>query len=437
MQTAQIELPDKLIPVFEGEADVRGAKGGRGSAKTRSFAKMIAARGYMFGKAGISGILVCGRQYMNSLADSSLEECKRAIQEEPWLAAYYEIGDSYIKSRDGRIQFAFVGLDRNVASVKSKGRILIFWIDEAEPVTDEAFTVVVPTLREEGTDWNAELWVTWNPKRKGSAVEKRFLSSKDPRIKIIELNWRDNPKFPAKLERERLRDLEERPDQYPHVWEGEHVSVVEGAYFAAHLTAAKAQGRIGRIPHDPLMSIRVFCDLGGTGAKADAFTMWVAQFVAREIRVLDYYEAVGQPLSTHLAWLRGKGWGPGKAEIWLPHDGDTQEKIVDSSFRKAFELAGYTATVIPNQGKGAAKGRIEAARRLFPSMWFNETTTEAGRDALGWYHEKKDEVRGIGLGPNHDWASHGADAFGLMCVAYEMPASTPVKPIEYKRRYLA
>jgi phage terminase large subunit len=65
--------------------------------------------------------------------------------------------------------------------------------------------------------------------------------------------------------------------------------------------------------------------------------------------------------------------------------------------------------------------RIEAARRLFPSIWFNEDTTEAGRDAIGAYHEKRDDARNIGLGPNHDWSSHGADAFGLMCVAYEQP----------------
>ena len=58
---------------------------------------------------------------------------------------------------------------------------------------------------------------------------------------------------------------------------------------------------------------------------------------------------------------------------------------------------------------------------MFPSIWFNESTTEGGRDALGWYHERKDEARGIGLGPEHDWASHGADAFGLMAVAYEEP----------------
>ena len=78
------------------------------------------------------------------------------------------------------------------------------------------------------------------------------------------------------------------------------------------------------------------------------------------------------------------------------------------------------------QGKGAAKARIEEGRRLFPSIWFDEDKCMPGLDALGWYHEKKDEVRNIGLGPEHDWASHGADAFGLMCVAYQ-PEQKEVK----------
>jgi phage terminase large subunit len=437
MQTARIELPEKLIPVFQGEADVRGAYGGRGSAKTRSFAKMIAVRGYIYGKAGITGQLVCGRQFMNSLDDSSLEECKRAIEDEPFLAAYYEIGDKYIKSRDGRIWFTFVGLDRNIASIKSKGRILILWVDEAEPVTDAAWTIVIPTLREEGDGWNAELWVTWNPKRKTSACEKRFRQSKDPRYKVVQLNWRDNPKFPAMLERQRLRDLEERPDQYNHIWEGDYVTVVEGAYFASHLTKAKLEGRIGRVAADPLMTLRAFVDIGGTGAKADNFVIWVTQFVGREVRVLDHYEVQGQPIGAHLEWLRGKGYGPGKVTIWLPHDGDTQDKVHDASYRSAFEASGYAAEVVPNQGKGAAAMRIEAVRRLFPAIWFNEATTQAGIDALGWYHEKKDEERGIGLGPEHDWSSHSADAFGLMAVVYEMPQPNAPKALTYPKRMTA
>ena len=62
--------------------------------------------------------------------------------------------------------------------------------------------------------------------------------------------------------------------------------------------------------------------------------------------------------------------------------------------------------------------RVNAVRRLLPSMWFNKDTTEGGRDALAAYHEKRDEERNIGLGPNHDWSSHGADAFGLMALDY-------------------
>jgi phage terminase large subunit len=52
--------------------------------------------------------------------------------------------------------------------------------------------------------------------------------------------------------------------------------------------------------------------------------------------------------------------------------------------------------------------RIDTARRHFSRIFFNEATTEAGRDALGWYYEKKSsDDRNVGLGPNHDWSSCG------------------------------
>jgi phage terminase large subunit len=386
---------------------------------------MAAVVGMRFGQAGISGQVLCARQYMNSLDDSSMEEVKRAIEDEPFLSAYYEVGEKYIKSHDGRISFTFAGLDRSIDSIKSKGRVLLCWVDEAEPVADSAWTTIIPTLREEGEGWNAELWVTWNRKRKTAPVE-RFANSKDPLIKVVELNWRDNAKFPAKLERDRLRDLEERPDQYPHIWEGEFVKALAGAYFAKDLTLAKAQNRIGRVAPDELLPLRAYWDIGGTGARADACAIWIVQFVGKEIRVLHYHEQSGQPLAAHVAWLRANGYG--KAEMILPHDGDTHDKVHKVTYASALKDAEFSVRVIPNMGAGAASRRIEAVRRVFPQAWFNEATTEAGRDALGWYHEKIDEKRGIGLGPEHDWASHGADAFGLMAVDYEQnPARKPVK----------
>lgn len=399
---------------------------------------MAAVRGYMYGQQGIKGIILCARQYMNSLDDSSLEEVKRAIEDEPFLAEYYDCGEKYIKSRDGMVSFAFAGLDRSINSVKSKGRILLCWVDEAEPVTPSAWSTLIPTLREEGEDWNAELWVTWNPVRKKAACESRFRGTKDPLIKVVEMNWRDNPMFPQKLERERLRDLEERPDQYEHIWEGDYVKMIEGAYFAKCLTAARQQGRIGRVAADPLLIHRLFVDIGGTGARADAFVIWDLQFVGREIRALDHYETVGQPMSAHLDWMRSRGLVPGKAQIWLPHDGEQSDKVFAVSYESAFSAAGYDTQIVQNQGRGAASQRIEAARRHFPAFWFNEETTQPGLEALGWYHEKKDEKREIGLGPDHDWSSHSADAFGMACVVAEQifneTTNVPFDPYKHFRR---
>lgn len=418
MKTATVELPAKLQPVFLGEADVRGAKGGRGSAKTRSFAKMTAVRALMWDAAGREGIILCGRQWMNSLADSSLEEIKAAIRSEQWLEAAFEIGETYVRTRSGRIHYVFVGLERNIDSIKSKSRILLAWIDEAEPVTEEAWVKLIPTLREE----DSELWLTWNPERESAATNKRFGGEiTDPRVKIVTLNWRDNPWFPDILNRQRLKDKEERPHSYDHIWEGAYIENVEGAYYTPHLIKAREEGRIGFVPEEEHLIIRLFADIGGTGAKADNFVFWAAQFVGLGIHWVNHYEQQGQPIAAHLNWLRSQGYTPDRAKIWLPHDGDTHDRVYNVSYASAFRDAGYKVEVIPNQGAGAAMQRIDKARELFGKMHFDKDKCADGLKALGWYHERRDSKRDKGLGPEHDWASHSADAFGAGCIAYEPP----------------
>lgn len=430
MTAVQIEIPPKLIPVFTGEADVRGAYGGRGSGKTMTFAKMTAIRALMWDQAGRSGVIVCGREHLNSLDDSSMAEVKAAIESEPWLAPHFDIGEKYIRTKSKRIVYKFSGMEKKtILSLKSKAKILLLWADEAEPITDTAWDIVIPTLRQE----DSELWVTWNPARKSSATDRRFRQTKDPRMKVVEMNWRDNPRFPTILDRLRQKWQRENPDTYDWVWEGAYATAIKGAYFTKHITAMKAEGRYGPVPHDPLMKRRLFVDIGGTGRNSDAFTMWGAQFVGLQVRVLNYHEAVGQDVAYHLAWMQRKGYTKDNTEIFLPHDGATHDKVFSVSYQSAFEAAGYSVTVVPNQGRGAAISRIQAARRMFPSVWMNhepanvvqdldgntEATTESGLEALGWYHEKWDEERDIGLGPEHDWASHCGDSFGLMAVVWE------------------
>jgi phage terminase large subunit len=225
---AEIQLPDKLLPVFSGAARYRVAHGGRGSGKTKAFAKMAAMWGYIAGKSGRVGVILCGREHLNSLDDSSMAEVKEAIQSEPFLASYYEMGEKYIRSRDGRIRFLFVGLRHNLDSVKSKASILLAWVDEAESVSEQAWRKLVPTVRTEGS----EIWVTYNPESPESATHRRFRAVQDDSIKIAELNWRDNPWFPDVLNDERKRDQEYRPDVYGHIWEGDFLSQTDVQVFA-------------------------------------------------------------------------------------------------------------------------------------------------------------------------------------------------------------
>lgn len=239
---ARIELPPKLIPVFSGKARYRGAHGGRGSAKTRSFAKMTAIRGYMFAEAGISGMLLGAREYMNSLDESSMEEIKAAIRSEPWLDAYYDIGDKYIRTKNRRVWYGFAGLRHNLDSIKSKARILIAWIDEGENVSETAFIKLLPTVREEGPGWNSEVWVTWNPEKDGSPIDERFRKNPPPGAKIVELNYADNPWFPQVLDDERRADRERMDDQtYAWVWDGAYRENSEAQILAGKYRVAEFQ----------------------------------------------------------------------------------------------------------------------------------------------------------------------------------------------------
>jgi phage terminase large subunit len=229
----QLQLPPKLIPVFQGEARYRGAHGGRGSGKTRGFAKMTAVDGYRLGRAGVSGMMLCAREHLNSLDESSMEEVKQAIISEHWLAAYYEMGEKYIRSRDGRIRYGFTGLRHNVSGVKSKARILRAWVDEAEAVSESAWRQLIPTVRDQDPSglWQSEIWATWNCESEHSATNQRFRVNPPDTAKIVELNWSDNPWFPEVLNQERLSDLAKRPDTYEHIWEGAYLVITDAQIF--------------------------------------------------------------------------------------------------------------------------------------------------------------------------------------------------------------
>lgn len=416
----EIQIPDKLVSVFEGASDVRGAYGGRGSAKTHSFAEMIALRAILFAQAAVNGVMLCGRQHMNSIKESSFAEIKAAIQNREDFTNSFDVGENYIRTKEffpGRVDFIFRGLDSNIDSIKSTARILICWVDEAETVKDEAYLKLIPTLRYEDEGWNAELWLTWNPERRGSPTDKRFRNSADPLVKIVELNWRDNPWFPAKLHRERLRDQQERPDEYDWVWEGAYRGIVRGAVYGDEIKALDASDRLTRVPYDKTKPVQTFWDLG----RADKTAIWFAQIIPFGFAVIDYYENSGKALDHYIREMQSRGYVFG--DCWLPHDAENEFLVSRLTVAQQMRDAGFKVRIVK---KIKISEGINAGRMIFDRCYFDRVKTEQGLDALrGYKYEFDEEKQEFKREPLHDWASHGADAFRYMAISLHDPAPKP------------
>ena len=404
---ATIELPPKLVDLFSGEVRYRCAYGGRGSGKSRSFAIMAAVRGFIWGNEGRSGQILCAREFMNSLSDSSFEEVAGAIRSYDWLADYYEVGERYIRSRDGNIEFTFAGLRRNLDSIKSKARILLCWVDEAETVSGTAWDKLDPTIREEGS----ELWVSWNPESNLSATHQRFRADPPESSKIVEINWRDNPYFPKVLELVRKNDFEKRPENYDHIWEGAFLTHHEGAYFSLEMRDANAQGRITAVPYETRVPVITAWDLG----IGDTTAIWFCQKIGPETRLIDHYETSGVGLDHYVRVLQQKGYV--YDQHILPHDVRVRELGSGKSRLETLQSLGLQNIQIAPQLN--VDDGIQAVRSMLATCWFDAEKCAHGIDALRAYHREYDDNNRVWKGrPAHDWSSHSADAFRYLAVGH-------------------
>jgi phage terminase large subunit len=416
----QVSIPKAFAGLFQPHR-YKAFYGGRGSAKSHSFAAalvLMAAQKPMR--------IVCAREIQNSLRES----VKQLVEDK--IKAFGLEGMAELLDKETRIgasKFIYLGMWRNPEAAKSLEGADVFWGEEASAFSERSLRIIRPTMRKPGS----ELWFSWNPEFEHDPVDKLFRGEQGaPPDSLVQMvSHTDNPWFGGSpLAAEMAYDYSADPAKAEHVWGGGYVTAVDGAYFAAQLKQARDEGRIGQVAADPIIRKRAVWDIG----VSDSTAIWVEQWVGREIRVLDYIEGQGQPLAYYVSALRERGHGD--ALCVLPHDGAQRDNFTAVRYEDHVSAAGFETQVIPNQGKGAAMQRIEATRRLFPSMWFNEETTRDGLKALAGYHERRDDSRNIGLGPEHDWASHAADAKGLAAIAYEKPATGNRGPLRRSIRGL-
>lgn len=405
---SDIQIPEAFKDLFQPGWRDAAYFGGRGGAKSHSVA------GALVIQAAMSTLrVVCAREIQESLKDSVKQLIEDKISDYG-LEDHFEALRDETRAKNGG-KFVYKGMWRNPDALKSLEGADVFWGEEANRFSSRSIRLIRPTMRKPGSRM---IW-TWNPEFDHDPIDKLFRGPAGPPPNSIvrEVSWKDNPWFAGTpLQAEMEHDYRVDPQQAEHVWGGQYIQAVDGAYYSKQLAQVREDGRITTLSRDPILRPRAFWDLGRT----DATAIWIAQFVGREIRVLDYIEGRGQELSYYIQALRSRGWSD--ALCVLPHDGLHVRLESPGSAQQQLRAAGFDVEIVPNQGPGAALLRVEAARRLFPSIWFNDTPEVApGLKALAAYHEKRDENRNVGLGPMHDWASDPADAFGLMCVAYEAP----------------
>lgn len=197
--------------------------------------------------------------------------------------------------------------------------------------------------------------------------------------------------------------------QYDQEFECSFSAGVPGAYYAGLLDLAERDGRLARVPWEPRLPVTTAWDLG----IGDATAIWFAQIVgSAEIRVIDYFEANGVPLSHYARHLGTLPYVYG--EHLLPHDVAVRELGTGTTRLETLRQLGIRARVLKPQ---PLEDGIEAVRALLPRCWFDAAKCARGLEALRLYRPAYDARADLfSARPLHDWTSHGSDAFRYLAL---------------------
>jgi phage terminase large subunit len=215
MNELDLGCPDRLLFFHDEAWRFKVAYGGRGSAKSWTVADAAIIRAFGMPRQRI----LCAREFQRSIKDSVHYLLASQI-ERLGLERAFRVIDTEITCKTTGSQFIFAGLHHNISSLKSLEAIDVCWVEEAEVVSEDSWSKLIPTIRKPGS----EIWVTFNPDQESDPTYRRFVPGQpqfdEKRTKSVMVSWRDNPCLPDVLrdELEHLRKTD--PEAYAHIWEG-------------------------------------------------------------------------------------------------------------------------------------------------------------------------------------------------------------------------
>ena len=217
-------------------------------------------------------------------------------------------------------------------------------------------------------------------------------------------------------------------DKYRQEFECSFDAAVEGSYYGQMLNELEEKKHMQEIPREELSRTFTAWDLG----MGDSTSIWVAQLVGTEVRLIDYYENHGVGLDHYFKWIKDNDYS--KAEHILPHDVRVRELGTGKSRLEMLEDSGLEVKIAPRMGLDDG---IQAVRRLLPRCWFNVPKVQNGLNCLRNYRRDYDEKRKIFFErPLHDWSSHGSDSFRYLALGLDEGHSTWSKPINSTPKWI-
>ncbi len=202
-------------------------------------------------------------------------------------------------------------------------------------------------------------------------------------------------------------------DEYAQEYECSFEASVKGAIYSEEMLRAYQEGRITQVPYTPALGVDTDWDLGVD----DATAIWFSQAVrgSGEIRIIDYLEATGKGLNFYKRALDEKPYT--YRDHWAPHDIQVRELTSGQSRLDTARALGLNFQIAPRIQNVAE--RIHATRMILPRCYFDGIRCQVGIEALQGYRWKMPTINQTGQQlPIHDWASHGADAFGAMALRF-------------------
>lgn len=204
------------------------------------------------------------------------------------------------------------------------------------------------------------------------------------------------------------------PEQFEQEFECSFEAAILGAYYGRELSIADNDGRVCTVPYDDNAPVHTAWDLG----YSDDTAIWFYQVVKNEIHVIDYYFASGRDIDHYAKVVLDKRFA--YDTHWLPHD--AKAKTLASGGKSIQEQLsahfGWGAIrIVPNL---SLEDGVQAARKMFPRLYFDEKRCYNGIEALRQYQREWDGDRKcFKEKPRHDWTSHAADAFRYLAVAWQ------------------